>query len=105
MNPQTVFCPNFACPARGQVNANNIHTHSHVEKRYRCDVCTETFSINKGTIFYRLKTDPKIVMQVITLLAYGCPLAAIVIAFGFDRRTIKNWWQRAGSQCEAVHKH
>jgi transposase-like protein len=105
MNPQTVFCPNFACPARGQLNANNIHLHSHVEKRYRCDVCCETFSINKGTIFYRLKTDPQTVMLVITLLAYGCPLQAIVNAFGFDSRTIKNWWQRAGKQCEAVHKH
>jgi transposase-like protein len=104
MNSPTIFCPNFACPARGQVNANNIHPHSQIEKRWRCDVCGKTFSINKGTIFYRLKTDPQIVLLVIALLAYGCPLEAIVRAFGFDRRTVKKWWQRAGNQCEAVHK-
>ncbi|MBK7180788.1 MAG: hypothetical protein IPH82_27025 [Chloroflexi bacterium] len=26
-------------------------------------------------------------------------------AFGFDERTVKNWWERAGHQCEAVHEH
>lgn len=44
-------------------------------------------------------------MWVIVLLANGCPLPAIVKAFGFDERTVKNWWQRAGQQCEAVHEH
>lgn len=104
MNLQTLFCPNMDCPARGKFECGNIHPHSQIEKRCRCDVCDTTFSITKGTIFYRLKTDPKIVMLVIVLLAYGCPLTAIVAAFGFDRRTIKKWWQRAGAQCKVVHK-
>lgn len=104
MNLQTLFCPNLDCPARGQTGANNIHPHSQIEKRCRCDICNTTFSLTKGSIFYRLRTDPKIVMLVITLLAYGCPLTAIVAAFGFDRRTIKNWWQRAGVHCKAVHE-
>ena len=104
MNPQTLFCPNYACPARGHVGEGNIHPHSQIEQRCRCDVCDTTFSTTKGTIFYRLRTDPTIVMLVITLLAYGCPLTAIVAAYGFDRRTVKNWWQRAGKQCQAVHQ-
>jgi len=45
------------------------------------------------------------VMWVIVLLAYGCPTQAIVKAFGFDERTVKNWWQRAGRHCEEVHEH
>jgi transposase-like protein len=52
-----------------------------------------------------LKTDPVQVMLVITLLAYGCPIQAIVAAFGFDERTVKNWWQRAGEHCQQVHQH
>ncbi len=104
MNLQTLFCPNYACPARGRIGNGNIHPHSQIEKRCRCDVCNTTFSTSKGTIFYRLRTDPQTVMLVIVLLAYGCPLTAIVAAFGFDRRTIKNWWQRAGAQCQSVHK-
>lgn len=103
MNSQTLFCPNIDCPARGQIGEGNIHPHSQIEQRSRCDVCGKTFSATKGTLFYRLKSDPKTVMLVITLLAYGCPVQAIVAAYGFDRRTVKQWWQRAGLQCEAVH--
>jgi RecB family exonuclease len=44
-------------------------------------------------------------MLVIALLAYGCPLPAIVKAFGFDERTVKVWWQRSGEHCRLVHEH
>ena len=63
------------------------------------------FAMTKGTLFYRLRTDPKTVMCVIVLMAYGCPPQAIVKAFGFDERTVKSWWQRAGQHCENVHQH
>ena len=86
------------------MNEGNIHIHSQSEKRCRCDVCEKTFSVTKGTLFYRLKTDAKIVMIVVVLLAYGCPIEAVVAAFGFDRRTVKNWWQRAGVHCQAIHE-
>lgn len=104
MNPQVVFCPNIECPARGQVNKGNISVHSVKEQRYGCEVCQRTFAATKGTIFYRLKTDASLVMTVLTLLVYGCPVPAIVVAYGFDERTIKEWWQRAGSHCHKVHE-
>ena len=44
-------------------------------------------------------------MIVLTLLAYGCPLQAIVKAFGFDERTVRDWQQRAGKHCQQVHEH
>ena len=94
MNPAIVFCPNIECPARGQRGEGNISVHpvqpglgSQQEKRYQCEVCNETFAATKGTLFYRLRTDPKIVIQVNTLLAYGCPRPAVVAAFGLDERT------------------
>jgi transposase-like protein len=105
MDITKIFCPNIDCPARGQVGKGNIRTHSEKEQRCHCSVCETTFSVRKGTIFYRLKTDPVKVMLVITLLAYGCPLQAIVVAFGFDERTVKKWWQRAGEHCQQVHEH
>ena len=105
MNPETVFCPNLECPARGQVGRGNIGVHSHQEHRYICHECGQTFSDRKGTIFYRLRTDPKLVMIVLVLIANGCPIPAIVKAFGFDERTIKNWWQRAGQHTQQVHEH
>jgi len=104
MNPKDIFCPNIDCPARGQIGKGNISIHSQKEKRYLCNECESTFTTTKGTIFYRLRTDSQIVVQVITLLAYGCPNQAIVQAFGLDERTVQDWWQRAGKHCQGIHE-
>jgi len=103
MNPQELFCPNIDCPARGQIGKGNIGIHQAKKKRCICHVCGKTFTMSKGTIFYRLRTSAVTVMQVITLLVYGCPIQAIVKAFGFDERTVRDWWRRSGAHCRAVH--
>lgn len=105
MDPQTVFCPNSACPARGQSGKGNISIHSRQERRYICNVCGTTFAETKGTPFYRLRTAKETVVQVLTLLAHGCPVQAIVAAFGLDERTVTSWQERAGEHCEQVHQH
>jgi transposase-like protein len=104
MNPQYIFCPTMTCPARGQTGKGNIHIHSQKDQRLICDVCQNTFTLSKGTIFYRLRHDPKIVMYVVILLSYGCPLQAIVKAFELDERTVRDWHQRAGKHCQSVHE-
>jgi hypothetical protein len=43
-------------------------------------------------------------MLVIILLAYGCPLKAIVETFGFHEKTFKNW-RRSGEHCRVVYEH
>lgn len=105
MNPREQFCPNMDCAARGQVGKGNIHLHSLKDKRCICDVCKQTFTTTRGTIFYRLRSDPQLVMWVIILLAYGCPVQAIVKAFGLDERTVCAWQKRAGKHCQQVHEH
>jgi transposase-like protein len=96
MNPTTVFCPNLACPARGQTGQGNIGIHSQKDKRFICTECHKTFRATKGTALYRLRTSAETVTRVVTLMAHGCPLQAIVVAFGLDERTVAAWWQRAG---------
>ena len=71
MNPSEVFCLNPECPAKGQQGQGNIHVHSQQEERCICAVCGDTFSLSKGTIFYRLRTDAPIVIVVLTLLVLG----------------------------------
>jgi transposase-like protein len=105
MDPQTQFCHNPACPARGQLGRDAIRVHSDQEQRYRCQVCRTTFSARKGTPFYRLRTGIDVVTLVLTLLSHGCPLQAIVAAFGFDERTVATWQARAGAHCQRVHGH
>ena len=105
MDPATTCCPNLACPARGQTGRGNIGIHSRKEKRFICTECDRTFSATKGTVFYRLRTSAETVAIVVTLLAHGCPLQAIVAAFGFDERTVADWWARSGRQGQAVQEY
>jgi transposase-like protein len=105
MDPQTVFCPNLDCPARGQVGKGNIGIHQIKERRYLCHVCKKTFSATKGTPFYRLRSDAEQATLVLALLAHGCPVCAIVFAFDLDERTVRDWEQRAGHHSEQVHQH
>ena len=105
MNSATLFCPNIDCPARGVVGKGNIGLQSREPERYICHICQRTFSASKGTLFYRLRTDPQTVLRVVALMVYGCPVQAIVHAFGLDERTIRDWWERAGLHCQAFHEH
>jgi transposase-like protein len=105
MDPTVTFCPNEHCPARGQTGQGNIGIHSRKEQRFVCHECHQTFSARKGTVFSRLRTSAETVVIVVTLLAHGCPLQAIVAAFGFDERTVADWWARSGRQGQAVHEY
>lgn len=103
MNPHEQFCPNSDCPARGKVGAGNIVSHSQQEQRCKCTSCGKTFSIRKGTAMYGIKHSADMFVVVVTLLAHGCPLQAIVAAFGLDERTVRSWYARAGGHCRGVH--
>jgi len=105
MDPTTVFCPNEHCPARGHIGKGNIGIHSRKEQRFICHACDKTFSATKGTVFSRLRTSAETVVLIVTLLAHGCPVQAIVAAFGFDERTVADWWARSGRQSQVVHEY
>lgn len=105
MNPQKQFCHNQNCWAYARKGEEHIVVHSHKEKRYRCKRCRRTFSQTKGTALYRLHKPQELVFVVLTLLAYGSPIQAIVAAFGLDERTVARWQKEAGSQCRRVHEH
>ena len=90
MDPQTQFCHNLGCPARGSVGQGNIQIHSRADRRYKCTTCGRTFAATRITL-------------ALSLLTHGCPLQAIVAAFGFDERTVAAWQEQAGRQSQEVH--
>ncbi|GHO47727.1 hypothetical protein KSX_85140 [Ktedonospora formicarum] len=51
-----------------------------------------------------LRRPASLVIIVMTLVAYGCPVQAIVQAFGLDERTVASWRDRAGEHCKQVHE-
>ena len=103
--PETAFCPNRACPASGWIAEGNIGVHSQKERRYLCHVCQKTFSATKCTVFYRRQKEAELLTRVVTLLAHGCPIQAIVAAFDLDERTVRAWLDASGAHCQAVPEH
>ena len=103
MEPHQRWCPNLACPARGQAGKGTIGVHSQKERRYRCRVCGKTFGARTGTIFHRRRTDEALIVLVIALASWGCPLVAIEHAFGLQPQTVRDWLEAAGVHAEAIH--
>jgi hypothetical protein len=104
-DPQERFCHNRDCWAYGRAGEGHIVIHSQKERRYRCKRCAKTFSETKGTALYRMHKPHELVATVVTLLAYGCPVQAIVAAFGLDERTVARWQGESGWHCQRVHEH
>ncbi len=95
MQPSLAQCP--YC-----ITETQVKVHSHKERRYRCCTCRHTFSERYGTPLMHLKYPLPIVMVVLALLSHGCPLAAIVFAFGIDERTVASWQQKVGKHAKCV---
>jgi transposase-like protein len=100
LRPELVVCPNPACGASARIGV-----HSHQERRYKCHACGGTFAETVGTPFYGLKHPTWLVVLVLTLLAYGCPIPAIVAALTLDERTVADWHQKAGQHAKHVQEH
>lgn len=99
LRPETVVCP--VCE---QKSSGRIGIHSQQERRYKCHICGRTFSDTIGTPLYGLKYPQWVVLMVLTLLAYGCPLPAIVAAFAIDERTVAAWQDKAGQHAKQVQE-
>jgi transposase-like protein len=99
LRPELVVCPNSACDAIGRIGV-----HSYKERRYICHSCKRTFADTTGTLLYGLKQPIWLVLVVLTLLAYGCPIPAIVATFELDERTVAYWQRKAGCHARTVQE-
>jgi transposase-like protein len=105
MNPQSQFCHNPQCPARGRRGQGHNRVPSQAEQRDRCRTCGQTFAATKGTPCYRLPTAVDRVTMVLTLLCHGCPIQAGVAALGLDDRIGAAWLAHAGQHRQPLHQH
>lgn len=95
MDLQAVFCTTEWCPDKHKRGAGNIVWHSRKRPRCKCTTCGRTFAYRHGTPFAGLRRAEWELVLVVTLISYGCPIAAIVAAFDWDERTVRCWMQRA----------
>src|SRR2546430_10059107 len=97
MNASEQFCPNLECKSRGQIGQGNIVSHGRKRPRCKCKTCGKTFSARTGTALEGIHKPEEEFIKVITLLANGCPIQAIVRAFELDERTVVG---ARASKCE-----
>lgn len=95
LDPNLMTCPNCG-------EEDRVGIHSHQERRYKCHACGHTFAETQGTPLYGLKYPVWVVVLILTLLAHGCPVQAIVVAFFLDERTIADWLAKAGKHGEYI---
>ena len=99
LRPELAVCPNRHCAASGRIGI-----HSRRRRRFKCHACGTTFAETVGTPLYCLKSPLWVVRIVLTLLAFGCPIPAIVAAFGLDERTVTTWQRKAGRHAKQVQE-
>ena len=51
-----------------------------------------------------LRKPTELIVIVVTRLSYGCPVQAIVKAFGLDERTVASWRDRARAKSQRVQE-
>jgi transposase-like protein len=100
MDPHAQFCHNRRCRAYGRSGEGHVVIHSQKERHYHCKRCGQTFCESRGTALYRVHKPKWLVLAVVTLLAYGCPVQAIVAAFDLDERTVARWQKESGLRRE-----
>lgn len=92
-----------ACPYCPQ--PTKVGVHSKAEKRFRCHHCRKTFTETHSTPLFALKTEHNLVVLVLTLLIFGCPIPAIVMAFKLDERTLADWLDKSGEHAKRVQEY
>ncbi len=89
---------------RGKQGQGTSRIPDKQRRRYQCKVCKKTLSERQGTMFEGLRKPTELIVIVVMLLSYGCPVQAIVQAFGLDERTVAEWRDRAGKHGQRVHE-
>ena len=104
MNPKHQCCHNPQCEHRGLYDNGNIGVHSQRAKRYICHRCGKTFAQTIGTPLYRKHHEHSFIADVVSLLAHGCPVQAIVATYHLDERTVHAWQKESGEHSQRVHE-
>jgi hypothetical protein len=98
-----LLCPTGDCPARGTIDAGTIVSPGKKRERSTGTRWRRTGGAHQGTLMDGLRTPEERIVIVVTPVASGCPVHAMVHALGVDERTVARWQERAGAPGQKVH--
>jgi transposase-like protein len=96
IRPELCICPHCQ-------EGERLGVHQRAEGLLICHACQKTFAWSHGTAFAGAKFPLWVIVLVLTLVGHGCPVSAIVAAFGLDERTVAAWRAKAGKHAQRVH--
>jgi transposase-like protein len=105
--PGNLFCPNPECEDYGEIGKDNIIHHCSYGKNntdlWKCKSCGKTFSENKGTPFFGLKTSKGEILQSIRCLVDGNGISATARIVKKKGDTILDWLRKMARHVEKVN--
>ena len=105
MQYQQQWCDNQSCFDFRKIATRHIKVHSHVERRYYCTTCHQTFSADKGTFFETLRSDRQVLLDAVAMLVERNSLRAISRIKHCKVATILRRLDLAGQHAAALSNH
>jgi DNA-binding protein len=107
-NPSDFFCPYDDCADYGKMGVRNIILHAPYGKQgtylLRCKTCGRTFSENRGTPFFKLRTPKEKVLQALLCIAEGKGICATARIMNTNEDTISRWLDKAVNHVEMINQ-
>ncbi len=102
-------CPNEECLDYGKRGKGNIVCNRRYGKQrtqlLKCKTCGKSFSENRGTLFFNLRTSKGKVVKALQTLAERGSLRGTARVTGHKKDTIASWQKRAGEQADALREY
>ena len=103
------FCPNEDCRDYGKKGFGNIvfkeRYGKHNTALLKCRSCKKTFSENRGTVFFGLKSEREKILMALKIYAEKGSIRGTARAMGVKKDTVMEWLKLAGEHCEEVTKY
>ncbi len=97
-------CDNFGKRGVNIVGHSWFTTKSGGRRRYRCNICGGTASMNTGTAYSGLRCTRREFDQVASLRVEGVSISATARLTGHSRNTIARWLERASRAAERFNR-
>ena len=109
MDTSQFCCPNEECPDYGKRGKGNIVRNRRYGKQrtqlFKCKTCGKSFSENRGTPFFNLRTAKEEVVNALKTLVERGSLRGTARVTGHKKDTIASWQKRAGEHADALREY
>ncbi len=109
MDTSQFCCPNEECSDYGKRGKGNIVCNRRYGKQrtqlLKCKSCSKSFSENRGTPFFNLRTPKEEVVGALKTLVERGSLRGTARATGYKKDTIASWQKRAGEHADALREY